>query len=216
MKSADFDNLRERMVQRQLVARGVRDSRVLAAMSSVRRHDFVDARNQPAAYDDRPLPIGFGQTISQPYIVAWMTELLQVGPQDCVLEIGTGCGYQTAVLARLARHVYSIERIAELSQQAALNLARAGVTNVTLEVGDGYEGWPEHAPYPCIISAAAPSDVPEALTRQLDPGGRLVLPVGGRGFQGMVRVTKQPDGSLKREYLGTVAFVPLVHGVERE
>jgi protein-L-isoaspartate(D-aspartate) O-methyltransferase len=145
-----------------------------------------------------------------------MTELLQIGPDDVVLEIGTGCGYQTAVLAKLAKHVYSLERIAELSQQAALNLTRAGVSNVTLQVGDGYEGCLEHAPYPCIISAAAPTDVPEALTRQLTPGGRLVLPVGGRSVQEMVRVTKQPDGSLKREYLGNVAFVPLVHGIERQ
>lgn len=210
----DFDHEREKMVARQIAARGVKDPRVLQAMREVRREEFVDARRAHCAYDDGPLPIGKGQTISQPYIVAWMTELLGIGPDDVVLEIGTGCGYQTAVLAMLAKHVYSIERIAELSQQAALNLARAGVTNVTLEVGDGYEGWPQHAPYPCIISAAAPADVPEALTRQLAPGGRLVLPVGGRSFQEMVRVTKQPDGSLKREYLGNVAFVPLVHGID--
>lgn len=211
----DFNSEREKMVARQIAARGVKDPRVLQAMREVRREEFVDALRAHYAYDDGPLPIGKGQTISQPYIVAWMTELLQIGTDDIVLEIGTGCGYQTAVLARLAKHVYSMERIAELSQQAALNLARAGVTNVTLAVGDGYEGWPEHAPYPCIISAAAPTDVPEALTRQLAPGGRLVLPVGGRSFQEMVRVTKQPDGSLKREYLGNVAFVPLVHGIER-
>ncbi|MCB9895379.1 MAG: protein-L-isoaspartate(D-aspartate) O-methyltransferase [Planctomycetes bacterium] len=199
------------MVQRQIVARGVRDLRVLAAMRSVRRHEFVDARNQPAAYEDRPLSIGHGQTISQPYIVAWMTELLQVGPQDCVLEIGTGCGYQTAVLAQLAAHVYSIELDEALSAQAALNLSRAGVTNATLKVGDGYQGWPEHAPFPCIISAAAPLEVPAVLTRQLADGGRLVLPVGAANGQQMMRVTRGADGTLVEEVLGAVSFVPMRH-----
>jgi len=208
----DFDRLREQMVQRQLVARGVRDQRVLSAMRSVRRHEFVDARNQSAAYDDRPLPIGFGQTISQPYIVAWMTELLCIKPDDVVLEIGTGCGYQTAILAQLAKHVFSIELNAELSAQAALNLSRAGVGNATLNVGDGYEGWAEHAPYPCILVAAAPVTVPKALTRQLAAGGRLVLPVGRSGQQEMRRIIRQRDGTLTDESLGAVAFVPLVRG----
>jgi protein-L-isoaspartate(D-aspartate) O-methyltransferase len=206
----DFQKLREQMVTRQIMARGVTDRRVLDAMRSVARHEFVDARNQLSAYADGPLPIGLGQTISQPYIVAWMTELLRIAPDEHVLEIGTGCGYQTAVLAHLARHVYSIELHADLSAQASLNLTRAGVTNVTLLVGDGYQGWPEFAPYPCIIAAAAPPEVPEALARQLAVGGRLVLPVGGRGYQEMTRVTRQPDGSLKRETLGQVAFVPMV------
>ena len=207
----DFDRLREQMVQRQLVARGVRDHRVLSAMLSVRRHEFVDARNQPAAYEGRPLPIGFGQTISQPYIVAWMTELLCIKPDDVVLEIGTGCGYQTAILAQLAKHVFSIELNAELSAQAALNLSRAGVSNATLNVGDGYEGWAEHAPYPCVLCAAAPPDVPAELTSQLAVGGRMVLPVGDAGRQQMVRVTRQSDGRLQSAALGAVMFVPLLH-----
>lgn len=207
----DFDRQRERMVQRQIIARGVRDRRVLDAMRNVRRHEFVDAARQPNAYEDRPLSIGLGQTISQPYIVAWMTELLQIEPEDHVLEIGTGCGYQTAVLAQLAKHVYSIELHADLSSQAALNLSRTGVTNVSLKVGDGYEGWAEFAPYPCIIVAAAPAEVPAVLTSQLEVGGRLVLPVGARGYQEMTRVTKQQDGTLKEERLGAVAFVPMIH-----
>lgn len=193
----------------------MRDPRVLAAMRAVPRHEFVDLARREHAYEDGPLPIGLQQTISQPYIVAWMTELLELQPQDHVLEIGTGCGYQTAVLSKVARHVYSIERMGDLSRQAALTLTRCGITNVTLQVGDGYEGWPEHAPYPCILSAAAPVEIPESLTRQLSPGGRLVVPVGGHNFQELLRITKQPDNSLKREYLGKVAFVPLVHGVEQ-
>lgn len=207
----DFDKLRERMVAGQIAARGVRDERVLQAMRDVRRHEFVDAARQKYAYEDHPLPIGMGQTISQPYIVAWMSELLQIGEDDSVLEIGTGCGYQTAVLARLASHVYSIELHAELSQQAALNLTREGVTNVSLKVGDGYEGWPERAPYPCIIAAAAALEVPETLTRQLAVGGRLVMPIGARSVQQMVRVRKREDGSLSTQELGAVAFVPMVH-----
>ena len=208
----DFDKLCERMVNRQIVARGVHDPRVLQAMRDVRRHEFVDAARQPFAYEDRPLPIGLGQTISQPYIVAWMSELLRIKVGDSVLEIGTGCGYQTAVLAKLASHVYSIELIDALSQQAALNLTRAGATNVSLRVGDGFDGWPEHAPYQCIMTAAAPAEVPENLTRQLDVGGRLVLPVGERGYQQMTRVTKREDGSLQTEQLGLVAFVPMLRG----
>jgi protein-L-isoaspartate(D-aspartate) O-methyltransferase len=207
----NFDELRERMVERQIVARGIRGERVLEAMREVRRHEFLDAARQRYAYEDHPLPIGLGQTISQPYIVAWMTELLKIGPEDEVLEIGTGCGYQTAVLSQLARHVYSIEIHEALSQQAALNLTRAGVTNVSLKAGDGFDGWPEHAPYPCIVTAAAPAEVPEELTRQLAVGGRMVLPIGGRGYQQMTRLTKREDGSLQIEELGLVAFVPMVH-----
>lgn len=208
----DFDRLRELMVTRQIVARGITDTRVLQAMRDVRRHEFVPAEMVSSAYDDGPLPLGHGQTISQPYIVAWMTELLALEPGQVVLEVGTGCGYQTAVLARLARHVYSIERIAVLSRQAALNLQRAGLDNVTLKVGDGRLGWPEHAPFARILAAAATGAVPEALTRQLVPGGVLVMPVGSRGAQQMLRMRKAADGTLTSEALGPVAFVPLLEG----
>jgi protein-L-isoaspartate(D-aspartate) O-methyltransferase len=207
----EYAKQRENMVERQIAARGVRDPRVLAAMRAIPRHEFVDMARRDYAYDDGPLPIGLGQTISQPYIVAWMTELLELKPEDHVLEIGTGSGYQTAVLSRVARHVYSIERVAELSRQAALTLSRIGVTNASLKVGDGFEGWPEFAPYPAILCAAAPIEVPEVLTRQLAEGGRMVLPVGPSRAQDMLRLTKV-HGRIERESLGPVAFVPMVAG----
>ena len=168
------------------------------------------------AYDDGPLHIGHGQTISQPYIVAWMSELLEAEPDMKVLEVGTGCGYQTAVLGKLAQHVFSIERIEGLSRQAAINLRRAGIENVTLRVGDGYEGWREYAPFPRILVAAAPSEIPVALTNQLAPNGVLVTPVGPRSNQTMIRIRKHKDGALERESLGAVSFVPLLPGEERE
>jgi protein-L-isoaspartate(D-aspartate) O-methyltransferase len=182
---------------------------VLAAMREIRRHEFVDAG--AIAYEDRPVPIGHGQTISQPYIVAWMSELLQVEPGHDVLEIGTGCGYQTAVLARLCRHVYSVEVVPELSRQAAINLRRAGITNATLKVGDGRAGWPGGGEFPRIITAAASLDVPDALTRQLAPGGRMVLPIGPPRRQQMTLLTRKEEGVTGTE-LGAVSFVPLVHG----
>lgn len=209
---ADFDSQREQMVQRQISGRGITDPRVLSAMHEVRRHEFVEVERREFAYRDGPLQIGHGQTISQPYIVAWMSELLEVEPDMNVLEVGTGCGYQTAVLARLARHVYSIERIPALSRQAEINLERAGVENITLKVGDGCEGWREFAPYPCILVAAAHVEVPNALLDQLAPRGVLVMPVGPRSMQQMVRVRKREDGRLVRETLGAVAFVPLLPG----
>jgi protein-L-isoaspartate(D-aspartate) O-methyltransferase len=207
----DYVKQRHAMVARQIEARGVRDPRVLAAMCAVPRHEFVDNARRAYAYEDGPLPIGLGQTISQPYIVAWMTELLELAPEDHVLEVGTGCGYQTAVLARVAKHVYSIERVRELSSQAALTLSRIGATNVTLKVGDGFEGWPEQAPYPAILCAAAPLEIPEVLTRQLAEGGRMVLPVGPSRAQEMLRLRKI-NGRIERESLGAVAFVPMVAG----
>jgi protein-L-isoaspartate(D-aspartate) O-methyltransferase len=206
-----YEQQRSAMVERQIEERGVRDPRVLAAMRAVPRHEFIDVARRAYAYDDGPLPIGLGQTISQPYIVAWMTELLGLKPDDHVLEIGTGCGYQTAVLAKVARYVYSIERMADLSAQAALTLSRIGITNVSLRVGDGFDGWPLHAPYPAILCAAAPAEIPEALTRQLAEGGRMVLPVGPSRAQDMVRLTKA-NGRIERESLGAVAFVPMILG----
>jgi protein-L-isoaspartate(D-aspartate) O-methyltransferase len=206
---AELTRLRHLMVEKQIVVRGVSDPRVLAAMREIRRHEFVDAG--AIAYEDRPVPIGHGQTISQPYIVAWMSELLQVEPGHDVLEIGTGCGYQTAVLARLCRHVYSVEVVPELSRQAAINLRRAGITNATLKVGDGRAGWPGGGEFPRIITAAASLDVPDALTRQLAPGGRMVLPIGPPRRQQMTLLTRKEAGITATE-LGAVSFVPLVHG----
>ena len=214
-RQPDFEAARERMVRRQIAARGVTDARALAAMREVQRHEFVPAEMRSRAYDDGPLPIGYGQTISQPYIVAWMSELLEVAPDMNVLEIGTGCGYQTAVLGKLVHHVFSIERIEALSHQAATNLLRAGIENVTLRAGDGYKGLPEFAPYPRILAAAAPDEIPAALIDQLAPGGVLVSPVGRRSVQSMFRVRKHEDGELVRERLGAVAFVPLLHGEQR-
>jgi protein-L-isoaspartate(D-aspartate) O-methyltransferase len=206
----ELTKVRLQMVQRQIEARGIHDSQVLAAMREIRRHEFVDVSLLARAYDDGPLPIGHGQTISQPYIVAWMTDLLQLTPVHDVLEIGTGCGYQTAVLARCCRHVFSIELVPELSRQAAINLERAAVTNVTLRVGDGYAGWHGDMMFPRIITAAAAGAVPEALTRQLAPGGRMVLPIGTRTMQQMTLVEKDAQGKVRISELGAVAFVPMV------
>lgn len=212
MTEAEHTRARMRMVDEQIARKGVLDERVLAAMREVRRHEFVPPPQAVDAYRDTPLPIGFGQTISQPYIVAWMSELLRVRPESPVLEIGAGCGYQTAVLARLCRHVYAMERVPELCEIARANLRRAGVTNFTLVCADGSEGWPEHAPFARILVAAAAQGVPRALLEQLLPQGRLVIPVGSREGQEMTVVRRNPDGSFERDYVGSVSFVPLVAG----
>jgi len=196
------------MVERQIVARGVKDPRVLAAMRRIPRHLFVPESEIPHAYEDRPLPIGSGQTISQPYIVAFMTEQLHLTGSETVLEIGTGSGYQTAVLAALAKKVYSIEIRPELAAEATGRLKSLGVTNADVMAADGYRGWPEHAPYDVIILAAAPSHVPEPLVEQLTPGGRLVLPVGGWS-QELVVVEKQVDGTARQWSEIGVVFVPM-------
>ncbi|MCC7510312.1 MAG: protein-L-isoaspartate(D-aspartate) O-methyltransferase [Planctomycetes bacterium] len=206
----DFERLRNRMVETQILARGVTDLRVLDAMRRVRRHEFVDGSLARDAYADQPLSIGHGQTISQPYIVAWMSELLALEPAHEVLEAGTGCGYQTAVLAMLCRHVFSLELVPELSRQAAIHLQRAGIDNVTLRIGDAHAGWPGGGEFDRILVAAAAITIPQALTRQLSPGGRMVLPVGTRGVQQMTLVTKDRHGHLHTQELGAVAFVPLV------
>src|SRR5207237_854016 len=168
---------RARMVDTQIVARGVRDPRVLAAMRKVPRHLFVDPPEREQAYEDRPLPIAGSQTISQPYIVALMTELLQLSPKARVLEIGTGSGYQSAVLGEVSAEVYSIEILPDLARSASEKLRRLGYANVTVREGDGYRGWPEHAPFDGIIVTAAPERTPEPLLDQLAPGGRMVIPV---------------------------------------
>jgi protein-L-isoaspartate(D-aspartate) O-methyltransferase len=183
-------------------------AQVLQAMRAVPRHEFVPPARSPDAYANRPLPIGSGQTISQPYIVALMTELMQLKPGDRVLEIGTGSGYQAAVLSPLAREVYSIEIVPELGQRAAETLARLGYRNVTTRIGDGYRGWPEQAPFDAIIVTAAPDHVPPALIQQLTPGGRLVIPVG-EVLQNLMVVAKAADGTTTSTRIIPVRFVPL-------
>ena len=186
------------------------DSRVMEVMGKVARHEFVPLEIQPYAYLDRPLPIGYDKTISQPFIVALMTDLLQVGSQDVVLEIGTGLGYQSAVLAALARKVYSVEIIETLAGQAVKRLARAGCANVEVRVGNGYRGWPEHAPFDRIIATAAPDLIPAALIRQLKPGGRMVLPAGLPDSQQLILVEKSAaDGKLVTREILPVRFSEL-------
>ncbi len=200
---------RGRMVDTQIAARGVTDSRVLDALKRVPRHDFVPGYLGREAYTDRPLPIGHDQTISQPYIVGLMTETAAIQPEDKVLEIGTGSGYQAAVLSLLAAAVFSIEIVPELAESAAARLKKMGYDNVTVRYGDGYKGWPEEAPFDAIIVTAAPPSIPKELIRQLKPGGRLVVPVGTI-FQDLVLVTKDADGKTRQERLIPVRFVPMV------
>jgi protein-L-isoaspartate(D-aspartate) O-methyltransferase len=209
---AELERERERMVEEQIAGRGVRDPRVLAALRAVPRHEFVPPEQRGHAYEDRPLPIGAGQTISQPYIVAVMTELLELGGDERVLEIGTGSGYQAAVLGRLAREVYTIEIVPELASRAEADLRRLGFANVHVRQGDGYRGWPEQAPFDAIVVTAAPEHVPQPLVDQLAVGGRLVLPVGDV-FQDLVLVTRDRLGVRQERLLG-VRFVPMTGEAE--
>jgi protein-L-isoaspartate(D-aspartate) O-methyltransferase len=202
---------RERMVDEQIEGRGIRNPDILRALRDTPRHLFVPADVQPYAYSDQPLPIGFGQTISQPYIVALMTELLEPRKRDQVLEIGTGSGYQAAVLARLSRRVYSIEIVPELAKLAGERLAGMRIRNITVRQGDGYKGWPDQAPFDRIILTAAPPEIPQALLDQLSRGGRLVAPVGESPFaQVLVVVEKTASGEIRRRSVAPVAFVPMV------
>lgn len=205
-----FDIQRARMVREHLVTRGVRDPRVLAAMGEVRRELFVPASAQAHAYDDGPLEIAAGQTISQPYIVAHMAEMAGIGPHDRVLEVGTGSGYAAAIFARLGRIVFTIERHAELHDGAVKALAAAGVENVRCRVGDGSLGWPEEAPFDAILVAAAGPRIPPSLLEQLAIGGRLVAPIGGPGAQRLERVVRLDATRYASEALTDVRFVPLV------
>ena len=197
-----------RMVAEQIRARGIRDPLVLSALTRVRRERFIPEERRAEAYDDRPVPIGYGQTISQPYIVAYMTEALRVGPAHRVLEIGTGCGYQTAVLAELAAEVYSIELIEALAERARLTLEELHYANVHVRAGDGYAGWPEHAPFDRILGAAAAPETPPALLDQLADGGILVIPVGVDDQQ--LRVLQKVGDRLKLLSTLPVRFVPMV------
>jgi protein-L-isoaspartate(D-aspartate) O-methyltransferase len=205
--------VRERMVREHIASREVRNPAVLRVMRETPRHLFVPERLRSQAYEDHPLPIGFDATISQPYIVALMTELLEPKKEHRVLEIGTGSGYQAAVLAQLAGEVYSIELVPELARSAAATLTGLGYRNVRVKAGDGYKGWPEAAPFDRIILTAAPPAVPRALTDQLAAGGRLVAPVGASVMvQELVVIDKRADGSLKRRSEGGVRFVPMRPG----
>jgi protein-L-isoaspartate(D-aspartate) O-methyltransferase len=211
---SDYAVLRERMVRDLVEARGVGDAKVLAAMRKVQRHLFVRDHLRSQAYGDHALPIGASQTISQPYIVARMTEMLELAPHHSVLEIGTGSGYQTALLALLARRVYSLERIAELAQQAIPRIRQMGLDNVKIQVFDGTVGWSEWAPYDRILVAAGAPKVPEPLLDQLAPGGSPLVPEGPRQAQRLVLYRKSARGELRRKEGEEVAFVPLVgrHG----
>jgi protein-L-isoaspartate(D-aspartate) O-methyltransferase len=200
---------RERMVASQLRARGIRDERVLAAMARVPRHEFVPSDFRPQAYEDHPLPIGQEQTISQPYIVALMLEYLAIEPEDTVLEIGTGSGYQSALLAELAKYVYTIERHPALANFAAADLMRLGYSNVTVLVRDGSRGLPEHAPYDRIVVSAATPAIPPALLAQLSEGGRMILPVGSEHAQELQLIRKRNGVPLVTRLEGC-RFVPLI------
>ena len=201
------------MVRDQIDARGVKNSEVLAAMRSVPRELFVPENVRSKAYEDNPLPIGFGQTISQPFIVGLMTELLDPKKNHRVLEIGTGSGYQAAILSRLVGELYSIEIVPELARSAAETLRNLGFGNVTVREGDGYRGWPEKAPFDRIILTAAPPEIPPVLVDQLRPGGRLVAPVGVKA-QNLVVVQKSADGKTSTRSVLSVRFVPMIKGVE--
>ncbi len=198
-----------KMVDVQIRQRGVTDEDVLAAMAKVPRHEFVPDDLQNQAYADHPLPIGYGQTISQPYIVALMTELLELKKTDRVLEVGTGSGYQAAILSKIVAEVYTVEIIEALAREASQRLARLGYENVHVTQGDGYYGWQEHAPYEAIIVTAAPDHVPQPLVQQLKEGGRMVVPVGPPGgYQELWKITKEGTKTVKRNITG-VLFVPL-------
>ncbi|MFP4057205.1 MAG: protein-L-isoaspartate(D-aspartate) O-methyltransferase [Candidatus Brocadiia bacterium] len=205
----DTGEERRWMVERQLRARGIREGRLLEAFLAVPRHRFVPAGRIEEAYEDHPVLIGFGQTISQPYMVAWMTEALELRGGERVLEVGTGSGYQTAILAKLAGEVYSVERIAELSEQAARVLRELGCENVHLRVGDGTLGWPAEGPFDRILVTAGAPAIPQPLKDQLAPGGCLVMPVGGRGGQTLTRLERRGE-RFRSKALGGCVFVKLV------
>jgi protein-L-isoaspartate(D-aspartate) O-methyltransferase len=210
MSDFSYDNARETMVREQIVARGIADPGVIAALRYVQRHLFVPEAERDRAYFDAPVPIGHGQTISQPYIVALMTELVRPQPSDRVLEVGTGSGYQTAVLARLAAHVHTIELEEALGRRAEEVLREQKYDNVTVRIGDGYAGWPEHAPFDVIMVTAAPEQVPQPLIDQLKPGGRLIVPVGPRfNVQQLQLIEKGADGEVRTKSVSPVMFVPL-------
>ena len=220
MKAADmpegdkYEKKRHEMVAKQIVSRNVQDPLVLKSMKKVKRHLYVPKSYQSYAYNDEPLPIGNGQTISQPYIVAYMTEALELKGNEKVLEIGTGSGYQAAVLAEIVREVYTIEIVKPLADEAKIRLAAEGYKNVHCRLGDGYQGWPEKAPFDAIIVTAAPPEIPQPLVEQLKNGGRMVLPVG-EGFQELVLVVKKA-GKIYEQSLIPVRFVPMTGEAQKK
>jgi protein-L-isoaspartate(D-aspartate) O-methyltransferase len=209
MPGDEFEKARERMVDLQIVRRGIKDPRVIAAMKKVPRHLFVSESLRSQAYEDHPLPIEEKQTISQPYIVALMTEALQLKGHEKVLEIGTGSGYQTAILAELADKVFTIERIPLLAEKARKRLEELGCKNIVYRIGDGTLGWPEEAPFDGILVSAAAPSIPQPLIDQLAMGGRLIIPVGDRLSQELVLVERVPEG-IRKSFLGGVRFVDLI------
>jgi protein-L-isoaspartate(D-aspartate) O-methyltransferase len=208
-EDSKFSKLRTEMVRTQIEARGIRDNRVLEAMRKVPRHEFVPALQRRFAYSDTPLPIGEGQTISQPYIVALMSELLSLSGKERVLEVGTGSGYQAAILAELAAYVYTIEILPILAERANKLLSELGYKNVLVKCADGYLGWQEYAPFDAIIVTCAPQEIPQALVEQLAEGGRMVIPVGSINQELML--IKKKNGEVKMEDVIPVRFVPMVH-----
>jgi protein-L-isoaspartate(D-aspartate) O-methyltransferase len=209
MNEEQYAKLREGMVKHQIEARGVRDSRVLEAMRRVPRHLFTPESFRHRAYDDSPLPIGEGQTISQPYMVAWMSELLEIEPEDRVLEIGTGSGYQAAILCELAGEVFTIEKQANLAVAAERRLRELGYHNMVVRTGDGTMGWPEESPFDGIVVTAGSPSVPQPLLEQLAEGGRLVIPIGPSGMQMLTLIRRTGDDYISNEE-GSCVFVPLV------
>ncbi len=208
VKAQDYARQREMMVQEQLADRGISSKAVLDAMRKVERHRFVPLTQVAFAYQDSPLPIGEGQTISQPYVVAFMTEALKLKRTDVVLEVGTGSGYQTAILGKLCREVYTMEIIRLLGQRSDSLLSVLGYSNIHVRVGDGYAGWPEAAPFDAIIVTCSPSHVPPPLQEQLKEGGRMIIPVGEGSLQELVFLTKR-DGKIKEQRRLPVLFVPM-------
>ena len=208
----EYPRLREQMVKRQIIARGVKNEQVLTAMLTVPRHLFVPETRRSMAYDDTPLPIGEGQTISQPYIVAFMTEALDLKPDDRILEIGTGSGYQAAVLAEIVKDVYTIEIIPIIGNRTSKLLDEMGYTNIHVKIDDGYKGWPEEAPFDAVIVTCAPDKIPQTLIDQLCEGGRIIIPVGSQySAQYLIRGVKK-KGRLITENVLPVRFVPMVRG----
>ncbi len=211
MEKDEFKVQRHAMVKTQIMQRGIKDNRVLAAMLEVERHMFIPQEMREYAYLDNALPIEKNQTISQPYIVALMSELACIKPDDRVLEIGTGSGYQAAILSKLAKKVYSIEIIKELADKAKERLKKLGYENIEIKCADGYLGWPQEAPFDAIIVTAAAPDIPEELVKQLKTGGRMVIPLGDI-FQELYVITKNEDGTIKKEHIIPVRFVPMIKG----
>jgi protein-L-isoaspartate(D-aspartate) O-methyltransferase len=209
-QNTDFGRLREDMVKRQIIARGVQDNKVLSAMRKVPRHLFVPESQILNAYNDVPLPIGENQTISQPYIVAYMTEILRLNTDDKVLEIGTGSGYQAAILAEIVKEVYTVEIIPVLAERAEKVLKSLGYKNIHIKTGDGYKGWAEYAPYDAVIVTAAPNEIPEDIIYQLKEGGKIIIPVGPSSYTQTLILGVKKNGKIEKQDTLPVRFVPMV------